>query len=281
MKTFKEIYNFVSHPKDNYPNSYFLRYHVYKAFHKLFKKMGLANYNSENANDMFNWSLYHLHYQGEIKQLKKHYTLTLKNNDYIFKNNKLEKNNSAIKPLQEVYQVLYETILQLKPQSIMEMGCGDGRHLYNSQVLLPDAKLYGFDLSDRQLKYLKKTVPELNAEIKQFDAIQEWPKDLFPKVDLSYTVAVIMHIRTEEMHKIALANLFNNTNKYVLLVERWKNHNFFADIKELQSKKIINWENIYFYHRDGLTSNIPRIMICSKTPLDYTILSDYDVMPKD
>ena len=186
---------------------------------------------------MFNWSLYHLHYQGELKKNIEKYLPFLSVDDYEFTNNKLIKNNISIKPLHPSFQFLYETIMQLNPQSVFEMGCGTGVHLHNLQTLLPQARICRVDLSTQQLNGTKKTYPQIADKAKQADATTPWTKLPFEVCDVAFTQAVIMHIHTGDAHLIALENLFKMARKYVILYESMKNHPFLDDIKKLHSTK--------------------------------------------
>lgn len=271
----KKIYKFIKEPS-NYKNIYFIRYHLLKFIDKL-KSPTLSNVK----NDMFNWSRYNLHYRGELKEIAKTNTLTIKTNDYSFINSRLTKTNKDIRPLHSNWRLLYETILQLKPRSIFEIGCGNGMHLNNIHVLAPEVKLSGIDRDENQLNFLKERHPELNAKILLANATELFPQNFLPTVDLAFTQAVIMHIHEGEKHKIALINLFNISSKYVILIERWKNHPFLGDIKELFNKKAINWERINFYYRTSPENKIPIMIICSKEPLSYPELTNYEVLPKN
>ena len=277
MKLLKKIIKFAKHPKDNYPNIYIFGYHILKAFHKTILKFGLIKNDGTLKKDMFNWTLYNLHYKGELKEARKNYTLTLKHGDYQFHDSQLIKNNENIKPLHSSHRLLYETILQLNPQSVFEMGCGTGMHLHNIQTLLPQARICGVDLSDQQLNGLKKDYPLMTNNAKQADATTPWTKPPFEICDIAFTQAVIMHIHTGDAHLIALENLFKMAKKYVILYESMKNHPFLDDIKKLHSEKRISWNNIFFYYRHNEETCRPAGLICSSTPLNYPELTDYNV----
>lgn len=270
----KKFSKFIKNP-DNYKNTYFVKYHLLKFVDKL------KFPSSSNAKrDMFNWKRYNLHYRGELKEIAKTITLTLKPNDYSFVNSKLVKTNKDIKPLHENWRLLYETILQLKPRSVFEMGCGNGMHLNNIQTLSPEIKLSGIDRDEKQIKFLREAHSQLNANLLMADATELFPDNFLPSADLSFTQAVIMHIHEDDKHKIALANLFNTAKKYVILVERWKNHSYIKDIKDLLNKKIIKWDKINFYYKDYPDSNTLCLIICSPEQLNYPTLSDDKELPK-
>jgi hypothetical protein len=273
IKFFKE--------KDNYRNLNFVRYHFFKFAQKYLVKFNIIKKNDLARKDTFNWSLYNIHYRGEVKKTSASWAITLNRDDYGFENGRLFRKDGSIKPLNEQWRLLYETILQLAPASIMEIGCGNGAHLYNMNILNPNIGLIGLDLSDKQIEYLHETYPGLGADIRQADATLPFEEGKLPTADATFTMAVIMHIHENNSHEQALCNLFNSSNKYVLLVERWRNHNIMADVKKLCENKLINWNDIYFYFRTSEEDKNANVMICSKRPLDYPVLETYDMLPQN
>ncbi|OGF26073.1 hypothetical protein A2303_04710 [Candidatus Falkowbacteria bacterium RIFOXYB2_FULL_47_14] len=274
----KKIINFIKDPKHNYSNIYYIEYHLLKLMVRLGKKLRIIKTIGSDNADMFNWRLYNLHYRGELREEAKVHTMSLAPGDYAAKNGKLEKTNPDIKPLHANHHLLYETILQLKPEIVIEMGCGNGMHLHNLYVLAPDMKLLGTDKDERQLAFLRECYPDIKAEIRKIDATSPLLPELTGVADLSFTQAVIMHIHTNESHLIALKNLFNFSKKYVVMMERWKNHSIMDDIKKLHEKKLISWQNLYFYYRINEETKLPHIMICSNEPLSYNPLKDYNIL---
>jgi SAM-dependent methyltransferase len=233
--------------------------------------------NKDSKLDDYNWELYTLHYKGEIEEVSKDFSVSLNNDDYAFEEGALSK-KSDDKPLHPNWHTIYEAILKLNPTSVLELGCGNGMHLSNLQVLDSTMTLIGLDRSQNQLEFLKQLHPTLNASLHLADATLPFPKEL-PRADLGYTQAVIMHIQTAENHKKALVNLFNNSEKYVVLMENWTKHPFLEDIKELQTHGAIEWEKIYFYSAPEPVTNKPHAMVCSKTPLtNFEELKDYGIL---
>lgn len=273
MNLIKKIIKFLSKPRENYPNWLILKYHILKAIDKI--KTGNKN---AVKKDMFNWKLYNLHFRGELKALKKEYTLDLKKEDYVIKNGELVQKNKKIKPLHPNWRLLYETILQLKPDSVLEMGCGNGMHLNNINTLSPEVKLRGIDLLKEQIDFLWESYPNIKADIKQADITEKLSEELMTKSDIVFTQAVIQHIHEDNKHIHALANIFNLSKKYVILVERWRNHDFMVDIKKLFDDKKINWDNLFFYYKESPELKRPHIMICSNQKLDFPVLNDYKIL---
>ena len=227
--------------------------------------------------DDFNWKEYHRIYGNQLSELSKTYTQILKHDDYIFKNNELTINHDIL-PLHPNHRLLYETILNLSPNSVMEIGCGWGDHLYNINLLYPEIKLSGIDLSNKQISNLRKRHPELRAQIKQLDVTLPYPIS-YPISDIAFTQAVMMHLKVGNSHLIALSNMFRCATKQLVLMENWSAHNFYDDIKFLFSKNMIPWKDIYFYYRESKEFKKPHLMIVSLVPLKkYSVLNDYSIL---
>ncbi len=62
--------------------------------------------------------------------------------------------------------MLYETILQLRPKSTCEFGCGGGDHLKNLRTVAPDIDVHGMDRSRGQLGILRRRHPNLDADVR-------------------------------------------------------------------------------------------------------------------
>lgn len=231
----------------------------------------------KSTQDDYHWDLYSTLYRGELKSNAKFFTSILKEGDYVYKEGSLIKSNSNSLPLHANHRLIYETILQLNPSSVFELGCGGGDLLHNINLLNGNIKLYGADLSVEQLKLFKERHPKLNASVHQYNCTLPFPATT-PQVDIAYTQAVIMHIQTGNSHLIALSNLFRVAAKQVILMENWTKHEFLDDIKKLHALRIIPWNEIYFYYRESEEFKKPHLMIVSSQPLQYNQLTDFSVL---
>lgn len=203
--------------------------------------------------------------------------MILSSNNYVFTSGELKKINKNIKPLHPNHRLIYETILQLSPSSVFELGCGGGDHLFNLSILDPKIKLYGVDISPEQIKWLHQRHPDLKANVEPLDITLPHP-DGSPVVDIAFTQAVIMHIKTGNNHLKALENLFKYARKQVILMENWTTHNFMDDIQQLFQNNSFSWTNIYFYYRRTTEHKSPYLMIISQIPLDYPKLTNYKIL---
>jgi len=233
--------------------------------------------NRKNSKDDFNWKLYTDYYKGELSSIGKIHSLTIQKGDYEFKHNVL-KNKKFVKDLHPNHRLVYETILQLKPSSLLEVGCGGGDHLHNIHILNPKITLFGTDLAKNQLQFLKSRHPKLQVTLRESD-ITLPNAFTSPRVDIAFTQAVLMHIKTGNGHLVGLANLFSYATKQVILMENWTRHDFMHDIKKLHRLNIIPWKNIFFYYRESPELKKPHLMIISSVKLkNFPVLSDYKIL---
>lgn len=236
----------------------------------------------KKITDDFDWKLYNQHYQGELEDIAKQYTLLLKEDDYLFKNHQLHL-KSNILPLHPNHRLLYESIMLCNPESAIEIGCGGGDHLMNIHTLNSNIVLYGWDVSEQQLQWLKKRHKNHPAKIEVHDITKDLPNN-YPRVDVGYTQAVIMHIQTDNNYLTALRNLFFLASKQIILMENWKRHDFYEAIKKLHHEKKIPWDEIFFYYRISEEYKKPHIMIVSSYPISdsktFIPLEDYSLLTK-
>lgn len=243
---------------------------------KYFILSKLNDRTQTHRDDDFDWNIYTLRYKDDINVTQKDHTLILKPDDYVFITNEL-KINKPILPLHPNHRLLYETILQLSPVSVLEIGCGGGDHLHNLTILNQNLTLFGVDISKGQIDYLHQRHPALQANIRNID-ITLPPRLDEMQVDVAYTQAVLMHINTGYNYLHALANMFRYAQKQVVLMENWSCHNFLQDIQFLFQNKMIGWDTLFYYYRESPELHIPHIMVLSSVPLDYPELHDYSIL---
>ncbi len=169
-------------------------------------------------------------------------------------------------PIHPNQQLILEVIGQLAPQSVHEVGCGGGDHLSNVATLYPDIKVTGGDRGASQLDLALSRHPSLAGRLGLQDITMPFSHS-WPRVDLVYTQAVIMHIHTAVSHYVALANMVRMAGKYVLLVENQQCHNFVSDIANLKSGGHLEWDDLHVSEVRGSTG-APGILL-SREPVDY------------
>ena len=237
--------------------------------------IGNLIHRSESKDD-FNWDHYSDHYKGELKDIAKTHTMILNRGDCTIANGNIEY-LTDIKPLHPNHQLLYETIIQLHPVCIMEIGCGGGDHLHNISLLAPRIRQFGIDISQQQVDLLHQRHPDLNSLVKVLDIAQPHIFD-YPVADVVFTQAVLMHMQTDSNHLSALINIFHAARNQVVLMENWTKHNFMNDIKQVHHLLPLRWNHVHFYYRSLKDTDNPKLMIVSNARLDYPELKDYSIL---
>jgi SAM-dependent methyltransferase len=240
------------------------------------KKIANMILTGKKAPDDYDWKFYSGIYRDGLEGAGKDHVLVLKEGDYRFESGKLVKEGDTF-PLIENHRIIYETLLQLNPETVLEVGCGCGDHLHNIKMLNSRIGVYGVDISEGQLDFVKKRHPDLGDSVKQYNITVPLKDNVLPEADIVFSQAVIMHIR--ENHLIGLENMFRLARRQVLLMENWKRHEFMDDIKSLFDKKRVAWENVYFHYRDSSVTDKPHLMIISRSPLpQYPVLATYGML---
>jgi len=225
------------------------------------------------GRDDYDWAYYPSEYQTQLSQVEKEHTLKVQKGEYSFAEGELLQRGESL-PLHPNSRLIYETILQLHPSSVMEIGFGGGDHLYNLMILSPQTRLYGCERSQIQLDFARQRSPSLIADLRVVDASDQESIASLPRVDLCFTNAVLMHLRGKRYMR-ALTNVFRLADKHVLLMENWARHDFMRDIKSLHERRILPWSEVRFYYRISPEYGRPHLMVVSTERLNYPLLKDY------
>jgi SAM-dependent methyltransferase len=103
---------------------------------------------------------------------------------------------------------MFEKIPQKDIQTIADIGCGEGSNLVFLRTLFPNAKFYGFDVSQTALDSASKRI---SAEFFTLDIQTEAPR---LKFDLVFCSDVIEHLENDIA---AIQNIKKITGKYAMI----------------------------------------------------------------
>lgn len=221
--------------------------------------------------DGVNWKTYNNHYLEELKIIEKTNTTIINNQDIFLEKGKIKYRNINQKPLLINHELLYETIIDLSPKTILEVGCGAGDHLANLKSLNQSLECFGTELLMEQLNLLNVRHPNNDFKLNLANITEKVCE--LPLVELVYTNAVLMHI-TEKNQRFqnALSNVLNTAEKHIVIMENWTQHNFLESVRRiLQSDP--RWK---MYFRESGHDDQTRVMVISKSKLSYKPLIDYD-----
>lgn len=226
-------------------------------------------------DDDFNWNTYTSDKYGpQLKALDAEYDLQLDERVYFDRDTqRLVTGNAKLHPN---HQVVYEVIGMLNVASVLEVGCGGGDHVRNLTRLYPQVDVRGGDRSEGQLELLRRRNPTI-ANRTFLQDITMPLSSKWPKADLVYSQAVIMHIKTAVSHLNALANMFNLANKYVVMMENFGCHHFVNDIEMLLAGGHLRWERVHFHVHE--LAGRPHCLVAAKEPCDLPKLQNYLDLP--
>ncbi len=89
-------------------------------------------------------------------------------------------------------------IKELKPENIVDIGCGTGRWC----DILPDVPYTGFDFMPKLIEAAKVRHPEKEFKVSN---IEEMAENIIDKFDLAFTFATLLHIPPEDLPKTIAA----------------------------------------------------------------------------
>jgi len=199
-------------------------------------------------NDEFDWRYYHEYYRAEVEWNKKHYTLELNDENISIINGKIYLLSDSF-PMNPTNRCVWETLLNLpKFETIAEIGCGNGRYLAGLYSVWEGTRRYsGYDLSKNQLIFFKESYPALYEKImpEVLDITNSPITKNIPQV--AFSVTVLQHIQRPDAYKKGLLNILNSATDYVMLMDNWKNHNYFDDINEVLNNDLGKKGKLYSY----------------------------------
>lgn len=161
--------------------------------------------------------------------------------------------------------LILEAIGQLQPASVHEVGCGGGDHVANGQTLFPDIRFSGGDRGATQLDMARRRHPALSDVFTLQDITMPLSRH-WPRANLVFSQAVLMHIHTAVSHFVGLTNLVNTSERYVLMMENYQCHNFVAEMQALHAGGHLDWPDLFIYRFNGSTG--ARAVLLSKEKLD-------------
>lgn len=153
-----------------------------------------------------------------------------------------------------------DKLAYLKFNSLLDVGCGEGRFLYEINQMMPDKTLVGIDISQRSIAFAKAFNPDL-----QFICGDIQTANLGKKFDVISLIEVLEHIPPEEIPHFleTLHNLLQPSGALIISVPsdnqklNPKHYQHFnaRGLKNALSD-IFKIEEIFYLNRDSLKTNI-------------------------
>ena len=140
---------------------------------------------------------------------------------------------------------LLEVVKKIKPESILEVGCGFGKNMdFLNKNLSHPTKLFGLDISESMVKKAKVFVPD-NASFACGDILNlPFPDNSF---DLVFTHGTLMHISSDNL-STAILELRRIAKKGIIIIEEvlWNSIEQQKNITQLNEYTFIHdYEKIF------------------------------------
>lgn len=191
--------------------------------------------NYPKYEDDYNWRLYPQQYAQQLIDISKEHTLVLTSDNYEMIDGGIHM-KGGFSPMHPQHKLLYETIIDLSPEDIHEVGCGRGNHLANINMLSNGAiKTYGSDISEEQLKDLRADHPQFAGNVAQVNIVQ----NSVMSCDIVFTQAVLMHLSDSNLEK-AIINISISAKRTILIMEGFKRRDYKTIFKRINP---MGWEN--------------------------------------
>jgi hypothetical protein len=212
--------------------------------------------------DDFDWKTYHQFYGPENEIEAQSYTYDLGEVDHAIVDGQIFTVGDA-KPLNPWHRVLFEAVINLPGiGSVHEIGTGGGKLLVNlGRLVAPTVRLGGSDIGEGQLRLFRERYPREFEAWKPFVAdITAAPLPEASRADVVYTATVLMHIKRDHAYRAALANLLDSAHRYLVLVERWGDHDYVEDlVRAAAARSTRPAPRLYLYDSGAATALIATV----------------------
>jgi len=150
--------------------------------------------------------------------------------------------------------IFLEQIERLKPNSIIDIGCGYGRYLKVISKNFPNIKLVGIDISSSQIEYAKEYCKNFpNIELFEIDGKNiPFEKNTF---DMSITYGCLTYVKPIDINSF-FKQIKNITKQYSILIE----HNNESKYNPMEDKF---WSYKHNYNRLFCNESITRTILSS------------------
>ena len=160
--------------------------------------------------------------------------------------------------------LLISSLEEIKPSSLLEIGCGFGRNLKLIAENFPKCKLSGTDISAGMIDNARKFLGEKAAlKVMKANAL-EFPEKSF---DAVLSSVVLVHVPKRDIKK-TLSEIARVAKKRIILLE--------PDIGRVTlADQMIKSKHITLHNYEELFSEIPDFKLVSKTPTEHEKVSRY------
>lgn len=112
-------------------------------------------------------------------------------------------------------KIVFDQIIPIKFNSLIDIGCGDGRFIREFAIKYPDKKCVGVDYSKISIKLAQMLNPRL-----EFQCLDITVENNLKKYDIATSIEVLEHIPPENLVLFieSIASLLNDKGSFILTV---------------------------------------------------------------
>jgi 2-polyprenyl-3-methyl-5-hydroxy-6-metoxy-1,4-benzoquinol methylase len=154
---------------------------------------------------------------------------------------------------------LANRIVELKPKSVLEIGCFGGYNLREINNLDPDIELTGFDINSNALAYAKNKLPKINTVNGSIYELSKYFEE--NQFDIVFTAGVLIHIpcftnkvETENIRDIS-ANISRIANQFIFHAEHHGESHYKLPNKNM--RYVHNFNELYSTSKNVEVENAP------------------------
>ena len=218
-------------------------------------------------DDYDDWEVMYSHYKQHMDSLQSQNTIFLKEGRGWVDKDRNIKIDPGLRPLHINWRSVYEVILRLGAQSVFEIGYGFGHNLNNLQVLSPGMKVCGIEVSERMHAHAIGMLPHLKDNLLVGHSADYLNPRYNNSADIAFSRGVIMFLTR---HMEIIHNMFLVAKEQVVMLEGWTSHEYYKDIQAYAQSDKFPWPELHMYCYDAeiIGKDKPRVMICSRTPIE-------------
>jgi SAM-dependent methyltransferase len=138
------------------------------------------------------------------------------------------------KVIQRFLDHLCARIVEIRPKTIIDLGCGEGMVAAEIRRVLPDVRYVGIDASGEAIRMARASNPSF--EFHEGDILGGYPKGAV--ADLALCVEVLEHL---DQPDLALERIAAASSDYVVVSVPWEPYFRLGNL--LRGKYLTNWGN--------------------------------------
>lgn len=159
-------------------------------------------------------------------------------------------------------RVLGDFILKLAPETVADIGCGDGCTTIATALKLPSVKFWGFDYAESMIRNANRNLSETGLENVSFE-VGDITDSVKGNYDLIYTTRCLINLPQRRLQINAIHNIYSSLSigGHFIMIENFiEGQNNFNELrKKYGLPEIAIRDHNLFFEREILMQNIKEL----------------------